>query len=90
MVPTTSEFNTLKTAGCSIHTYASNASLYIHAKVILADYGTSGVVAYMGSINFSTASLTQNRELGMYVTDSTSVQTLYNTLVSDYNGGTAF
>ena len=34
-----SAFTTLKGDGVKIVTYAANASLYIHAKVILADYG---------------------------------------------------
>jgi len=86
-----SEFTALVNAGCNVHTYVDNSStLYIHAKVILADYGTSGVAAYFGSINFSTASMVENRELGMYVTDAATQQTLHNTLVSDYNGGTNY
>jgi phosphatidylserine/phosphatidylglycerophosphate/cardiolipin synthase-like enzyme len=44
----------------------------------------------MGSINFSTASLTKNRELGMYVTDATAVQTLATTLSQDYAGAATF
>ena len=86
-----SDFTALENAGCGVHVYKNSVStLYIHAKVIVADYGTSGVAAYFGSINFSTASLTENRELGMYVTDAASQQILYNTLVADYSGAPAF
>jgi phosphatidylserine/phosphatidylglycerophosphate/cardiolipin synthase-like enzyme len=45
---------------------------------------------YMGSINYSNASLTANRELGMYITDAASIITLYNSLTSDYAGATTF
>ncbi len=37
-----SEFKQLVAAGAEVGTYAETASLYIHAKVILADYGSSG------------------------------------------------
>jgi cardiolipin synthase len=85
------EFSALQAAGCGVHTYVDNSStLYIHAKAILADYNTTGVVCYMGSINFSTASMTENRELGLYVNDATSQQAIYNTITSDYAGGTNY
>jgi hypothetical protein len=83
-------YHTLTAAGCGVHLYADNSStLYIHAKAILADYGTSGVNAYMGSINFSTASMVENRELGLYVTDAISQQAIYNAITSDYAGAPA-
>ena len=38
-------------SNCSVRTYrVSSSVLYIHAKVIVADYGTSGAVGYIGSI----------------------------------------
>jgi phosphatidylserine/phosphatidylglycerophosphate/cardiolipin synthase-like enzyme len=86
-----SEFTALQAAGCGVHTYADNSStLYIHAKAILADYGTANVAAYMGSINFSTASMTENRELGLYISDTTSLQTLNTTMTSDYAGAPSY
>src|SRR6202042_612088 len=60
----TMEFNALKAAGVKVNTYVTTAPLYIHAKIILADYGQSGQVAFVGSENFSNPSLTENRELG--------------------------
>jgi len=45
---------------------------------------------YVGSINISTASLTEDREMGMYVYDPTVLSGLNTTLTSDYNGTTAF
>ena len=64
--------------------------LYIHAKAMVADYGLTTQSVYMGSINFSIASMTQNRELGLYLTDATSVQTLYTTITNDYAGAPAY
>jgi cardiolipin synthase len=85
------EFTALEAAGCGVHVYPNSVhSIYIHAKVLLADYGTSAQYAYVGSINFSTASLTQDRELGMYLYDSTALTKLYNTVSGDYAGATAF
>ncbi|WP_260740921.1 phospholipase D-like domain-containing protein [Tunturiibacter lichenicola] len=86
----TTEFNTLKAAGVQIHTYAQTAPLYIHAKVILVDAGQSGQQAFVGSENFSNASLTENRELGLILTDAAILNALNTTLSSDFAGGTAF
>jgi HKD family nuclease len=84
-------FSALEAAGCGVHVYANNTStLYIHAKAMLADYGTSAVTAYVGSINFSNASMTENRELGLYVSDPGIQQTLYTTISSDYAGAPAY
>ena len=44
----------------------------------------------MGSINYSNASMTENRELGIYVTDSTAVGLLETTMTNDYAGATTF
>ena len=82
------EFNQLAAAGAHIATYASNAALYIHAKVILADYGAPGAQVFLGSENFSSASLTRNRELGLTISDPAILQSIYATLTGDFNGGT--
>ena len=86
----TSELNTLKSDGCKIATYAETASLYIHAKVILADYGTTVAKVYIGSENFSNASLTKNRELGLINSDAATMTSIDTTLTSDYKGGTPY
>jgi cardiolipin synthase A/B len=83
------EFNALQKAGVNISTYPDNdTALYIHAKAIVADYGTSNAVAFVGSENFSSASLTENRELGMTTTNSSILSQLESTMSSDYAGGT--
>jgi cardiolipin synthase A/B len=84
-----SEFNALSDAGVNISTYPDNSTaLYIHAKAILADYGTSTANAFVGSENFSSASLTENRELGLTTTNASILQQLETTMSSDYSGGT--
>lgn len=80
------EFATLEAAGVKVVTYAEHAPLYIHAKVILVD----GATVFVGSENFSTASLTANRELGLTTTDSAIVSSIAATLASDYQGGSAY
>jgi uncharacterized protein (TIGR03437 family) len=83
-----SEFNRLVAAGARVSTYAYNAQLYIHAKVVVADYGSPGARALIGSENFSTASLTENRELGLTISDPAILQSVAATLTEDFNGGT--
>jgi phosphatidylserine/phosphatidylglycerophosphate/cardiolipin synthase-like enzyme len=58
--------------------------LYIHAKAVLADYGTSSARAYMGSENFSGTSLDKNRELGILLTDGSMLSSLESTFQSDW------
>jgi len=85
-----SEFNALKAAGVSVVTYKDSGSiLYIHAKVILADLGVSGAEkVFVGSENFSVASLTENRELGLTMATASILTGINATLTSDFNGGT--
>lgn len=83
-----SEFNELAAAGVAISTYAANASLYIHAKLILADYGNQGAQLFIGSENFSNASLNKNRELGIILSDPATLETVEATVASDFRGGT--
>jgi cardiolipin synthase len=86
----------LAAAGCGLYLYPnegeySGLAFYVHAKATIADYGLPTQVAYMGSINYDVPSMTENRELGMYVTDEPSIDLLYNTISSDYEGkGTLF
>ncbi len=84
-------FKTLENAGCGVHVYPDTTNgFYIHAKAVVADYGLSTQNAYMGSINYSDASMNKNRELGLFLSDQTVVTSLYNTLTADYAGGTAY
>jgi phosphatidylserine/phosphatidylglycerophosphate/cardiolipin synthase-like enzyme len=59
---------------------------HLHTKVIVAD----GARAYLGSENLSTNSLDNNRELGVIVTDATSVAPLTTTFETDWAAGTSF
>jgi cardiolipin synthase A/B len=85
-----SDFNTLKAAGVKVVTYASSASLYIHAKVILVDYAPGAAAAttkmFLGSENFSTTSLERNRELGLILTDPAILSAVDSVVAKDYAG----
>jgi phosphatidylserine/phosphatidylglycerophosphate/cardiolipin synthase-like enzyme len=86
-----SEFSALQTAGCGVNVYPdTQTGFYIHAKAVVADYGLPTESVYMGSINYSNASMTQNRELGVWISDPATIQSLYATMTSDYAGGAAY
>lgn len=75
-------------AGAQVSVYSPDATLYIHAKVILADFGTSNAAVFVGSENFSDASLERNRELGLMVTDPAVLSSINHTLTQDFQAGT--
>jgi cardiolipin synthase len=84
-------FKALEAAGCGVHVYPdTQTGFYIHAKAVVADYGLSTQNVYMGSINYSIASMTENRELGVYIADPASTLALFNTITNDYAGGTPY
>jgi hypothetical protein len=85
-----SEWKEIIAAGGDVSTYASTAPLYIHAKVIIADYGYSTGSFFQGSENFSSASLTENRELGLIINNLPVMASLAATLTSDFNGGVPY
>jgi phosphatidylserine/phosphatidylglycerophosphate/cardiolipin synthase-like enzyme len=86
-----SAFRKLVKAGAHVHTYRDSSSvLYIHAKVVLADAGRSDERVFVGSENFSVASLRENRELGVVTTQPAVISVISATLARDYAGATPF
>ena len=83
-------FKTLIAAHVSVRGYASNAALYIHAKAIVADSGTTRQRAFVGSENFSVTSLNSNRELGLLTADASVVNGLATTIQRDAAGARAW
>jgi cardiolipin synthase A/B len=79
-------FDALTSAGVHVRTYSPDASLYIHAKVVVADNTTM----FLGSQNFSVSSLDYNRELGIITMDTALVGPVYQTVASDFAGATVF
>jgi phosphatidylserine/phosphatidylglycerophosphate/cardiolipin synthase-like enzyme len=80
------ELGQLAGGGVHVHVYESQSPLYIHAKAIVAD----GTTAFIGSQNFSEASLDYNRELGLITSDPAIVGSVTATLTSDFDGATAY
>jgi cardiolipin synthase len=82
-----SAFGQLTRAGVHVRLYAdSDKVLYIHAKAVDADAGRSDQDLFVGSENFSKASLDYNRELGLRTTNSAVISTISATLAADYAG----
>lgn len=61
------------------------ATPYVHAKALVVD----GTRAYVGSENFTTASLQYNRELGITTTFAGSVSAVATTIAKDFAAGSA-
>jgi phosphatidylserine/phosphatidylglycerophosphate/cardiolipin synthase-like enzyme len=85
-----SYFDQVVSAGGSVVTYSSSGGLYVHAKAIVADYGTGTAKVFAGSENFSDNSLNHNRELGLIVTDSAVLSGIESTFNGDFAGGSRY
>jgi cardiolipin synthase A/B len=82
-----SAFSELSRAGVQIRLYPySPSALYIHAKVVDVDPGLSDERVFVGSENFSVASLLYNRELGILTSNRSVVETLAAMVERDANG----
>ncbi len=86
----TSALNTLKSAGAKIAVYTSKKGHYIHAKTVLADYGTAQARLFAGSENFSADSFDKNRELGLIFSDAGCMAGVEGAITADFKAGTAF
>jgi phosphatidylserine/phosphatidylglycerophosphate/cardiolipin synthase-like enzyme len=87
-----SEVSAIKAAGGTVVGYSDPNGFYIHAKAMVADYGLATQEVEAGSMNISSNSLSNNRELGIILTGTgvaesvaTTVETAFD---SDYAGGT--
>lgn len=84
IVPSTSSSSTINGVDTIQGTHVKveeDAKLYIHAKLIIVD----GQVAFVGSENISTASLNDNRELGIIVSDQSVLSRLEQTFQTDWS-----
>ncbi|MDI5964444.1 phospholipase D-like domain-containing protein [Streptomyces sp. SL13] len=84
-----SEVTKIENAGATVVGYSSSTGFYMHAKVVVADYGQSDMKVEIGSMNDTTNSLTANRELGIILTDTSVAGVVETAFSSDYSGGTA-
>jgi cardiolipin synthase A/B len=78
-------FSELVAAGVHVRTYAADAPLYIHAKMILTP-----TRAFLGSENFSDESLFDNRELGIVLSTPSIIASLQHTFDTDYASAQPF
>ena len=77
----------LARAGIRISYYSSSAGFYIHGKVVEADYGTARAKVFIGSENFSSTSLNQNRELGLIISSHPVMSAIASTFAADFRNG---
>jgi cardiolipin synthase A/B len=86
-----SAFSQLTKAGVHVKTFAdSSRALYIHAKAVVADAGDADQQVFVGSENFSNASLRYNRELGLRTANKSVISVINATLATDYAHASAF
>ncbi|HEY8080235.1 MAG TPA: phospholipase D-like domain-containing protein [Labilithrix sp.] len=76
---------TLAAAGVPVR-WIPKSRFLVHVKNIQSD----GKLAYMGSENLTTTSLTKNREIGVEVTDGAALATMAATFEADYASANAF
>jgi hypothetical protein len=82
----TSELNQVTAAGGKVTGYSSSTGFYVHAKAIIADFGTSTAKIFLGSENFSDNSLNDNRELGLIITDPAVMSGVESIFNADFAG----
>ncbi len=84
------DWSAIVKAGGHVHLYNEGYSdLYIHAKTTIADAGFPDQKIYVGSINFSRASMDDNRELGVITTDAKIIDDINVVVTGDYSNCTA-
>jgi len=80
------DFDQLVSSGVKVSTYPGDPGLYIHAKAIVVDAKGPSARAFVGSQNFSTASLNYNRELGIVTDNSGVISRLAARIQEDFVG----
>jgi phosphatidylserine/phosphatidylglycerophosphate/cardiolipin synthase-like enzyme len=83
-------FDALVRAGVAVRTYSYWATPYIHAKAIVVDPGYAGERVFVGSQNFSVASLLYDRELGLITARPAIVAGVATVIERDGAGATAW
>ena len=79
-------FDTLVAGGVHVSLYEPTAPLYIQSKAISVNDRT----VYVGSINFTTAMMRADRNMGIITTDPTVVRGITATMKSDFAGATPY
>ncbi len=81
-----SAFDTLVAGGVHVSLYAPTYRLYIQSKAISVNDHT----VYVGSMNFTTAMLTADRNMGIVTTEPGLVRGIVATMASDFAGATPY
>jgi cardiolipin synthase len=84
----TSTFEKMARAGVHIAYFSSSTGFYIHGKVIEADYGRKDARVFIGSENFSSTSLNDNRELGLIISTPSVLSGIARVFATDFAKGT--
>jgi cardiolipin synthase A/B len=84
------QFTKLTDAGAKVTYFSSSHGFYIHAKVIEVDEGTARAQMYVGSENFTTNSLRNNRELGLILSGKAVLRSVARTFAGDFAKATPF
>jgi cardiolipin synthase len=84
----TAALDNLARSGVHIH-LLSSSQVYVHAKAICVDCVAGGGRVFIGSENFSTSSLSYNRELGVITTSPKAVLAVDTAVNGDYAAGSA-
>jgi len=84
-----SDLSYLASAGITVR-LLSSSQIYIHAKVICVDCVGSRGTALVSSINYSTSSLSYNRELGVVTTSPAVVAAIRSTVAADATLGATY
>lgn len=82
-----SAFTTVTDAGAQVKVLHGETPLYIHAKLIVVDAGTSHARAFIGSENISDASLLRDRELGIVLLGRSQVSQVSSVIDRDFGAG---
>jgi phosphatidylserine/phosphatidylglycerophosphate/cardiolipin synthase-like enzyme len=80
-------FRVLTAAGARVSVLYGETPLYIHAKLLVTDAGTTGARAFLGSENLSDASLLHDRELGVVLVAPPLVDQVAATIATDVTSG---
>jgi phosphatidylserine/phosphatidylglycerophosphate/cardiolipin synthase-like enzyme len=83
-----SELHQVVAAGGKAAGYSSSTGLYIHGKAVIADAGLPDQQVEVGSMNYTTTSLTSNRELGIVLTNGAACALMAEQFDADFAGGT--
>ena len=79
-------FNALVAGGVHVNLYQENDPLFIQAKAISVNDDT----VYVGSINFATPSMNDDRNMGIITTNPTVVSGVTSTMASDFAGAVPY